>query len=243
MLNKEAIKSKILMLCIMVVMSIQSAMTFSRGGLYGAAGACIVAMLFLAKSPREVSRILLLGLLLLALGKFVIVPSLDKFTHGALSERFQETDLTGRGDLAGADIRIFLDNPILGVGPGMAEDYRKIILTTGGAAHTEFTRLISEHGLFGITALLLLIIAGVRTTLGAKPPLAKAIRASLIVWSCLYMTNAAMRLAAPSFIWGLAYATYMQGSRPSLKHLRYVLSSKLKMLGQPVKLSAARAVE
>ena len=52
-----------------------------------------------------------------------------------------------------ADLELWARNPILGVGPGMAAWGREEILDARISAHTEFSRLLAEHGLFGAAAL------------------------------------------------------------------------------------------
>jgi hypothetical protein len=94
------------------------------------------------------------------------------------------------------------ENPIFGVGVGMsfyrAEGWK--------VTHTEFTRLLAEHGLFGFSALVLILLAGCLTVWRSKSLREKAVTASMIGWSLLFMLDKAMRLVAPSFAFGLAFA-------------------------------------
>jgi len=134
---------------------------------------------------------------------YVLLPGLDAFTEGTLSERFQDTDTTGRDSLVESDLRIWAAHPVLGVGPGQAKDYRAL---HGVAAHTEFTRLLAEHGSAGLGALLLLVVAAVQNTRRPDGPRERGLVAALLGWSFLYMVNSAMRLVAPSFVFGLSFA-------------------------------------
>ena len=111
-----------------------------------------------------------------------------------------------------ADVQIWRENPIFGVGPGMGADLRG---RSGGhmASHTEFTRLLSEHGLFGIGALLMLLGIGVRTFLCAEGAGGKALTISLLASSFLFMSANGMRLVAPSLTFGLACATVLEDKR------------------------------
>ena len=54
-----------------------------------------------------------------------VAHQLDEFTKGKLGERYSSIDPSGRGKLAGFDLEIFVDNPLIGVGPGMGEDLRR----------------------------------------------------------------------------------------------------------------------
>ena len=89
-------------------------------------------------------------------------------TEGAISKRYGIVggtygerlilDLTGRVEIYNIDLAIFSDYLLTGVGPGQATElretygYGKII-----SAHTEFSRMLSEHGLLGLISLLILL--------------------------------------------------------------------------------------
>lgn len=195
-----------------IVFATQSAMTFSRGGLYAAAGAAMLAGLFLIREKRGTARLLQIAPVLFVLAVYVVVPQVVSFTGGAISERFKKTSLTRRGDLIEADLSIWRDNPIFGVGPGMGADLRGHY-GEHMASHTEFSRLLSEHGLFGVAALLILLGIAVRTFLHAKGAGRKALTASLVAWSFLFMSTNGMRLVAPSFTFGLACVTLLREKR------------------------------
>jgi hypothetical protein len=197
----------------MILLATQSAMTFSRGGLYNAAGAALVGLMMLARDVRTLGKALAVLVLVALLGIYFIVPRLNKFTDGAILERFQNTDMTNRDHIIEADLKIWREHPLLGVGPGQGHIYRRAYLY-GAEAHTEFSRLIAEHGFLGLAALALLLLAGVRALLTTHGPKAKAVKAAGMIWSCLYMINAAMRLAAPSFLFGLIFATLVLDDEP-----------------------------
>jgi hypothetical protein len=210
--DKTSSGLKAVLILSVVVFSTQSAMTFSRGGLYAAAGSAFLAALFLIREKRGTARLLQIAPLLFIVTVYVVVPQVVSFTGGAISERFKKTNLTRRGDLAEADLSIWRDNPIFGVGPGMGADLRGHY-GEHIAAHTEFSRLLSEHGLFGVAALVILLGISVRTFLHAKGAGGKALTASLMTWSFLFMAANGMRLAAPSFTFGLACADILVKKR------------------------------
>ena len=88
-------------------------------------------------------------------------------TEGAISQRYgisggtygqrMVLDLSGRAEIYKIDLAIFQDYLLSGVGPGNATQlrhiygYGKII-----SAHTEFSRMLAEHGLLGLFSLLFL---------------------------------------------------------------------------------------
>jgi O-antigen ligase len=194
---------KLLTYVLLFVMAIQSALTFSRGGLYAAAGAAIIAVFHLIRLPK--TRLKVIGgiVVLLLVTNFVLLPQLDAFTDGALSRRFTNTKLTGRDRLIRADFKAWSDNPLFGVGPGQAKSYRQDF-RSDTSAHTEFSRMLAEHGVFGLMAVLLLLIMAMQHLRSAYPGAGRAFTGAMISWSFFYMLTAAMRLAAPSFTFGLS---------------------------------------
>ena len=71
----------------------------------------------------------------------------------------QEANITGRAKIMAIDLEIFRDNFLMGVGPGAARDLRwRYGYGTVVGAHSEFTRMLAEHGLFGLISLLSILI-------------------------------------------------------------------------------------
>jgi O-antigen ligase len=197
-----------------IFLAVQSAMTFSRGGLYNAVTGAVLAFLFLIRDIRRQAQLVLVGALLYIVADYILLPRLDAFTQGALSARFQDVNPSGRDSIVQSDLQIWEENPILGVGPGQAKSYREL---QGVAAHTEFTRVLAEHGVLGLVALLLLLIAGVQNLRRAHSPRDKALAASMMGWSLFFMLNSAMRLVAPAFTFGLAFTPLLPGERRGLQ--------------------------
>lgn len=217
---------RLLLLAVLVVFAVQSAMTFSRGGLYVGGGAALLALWYLARKPQIRSRILLTAPLLAAVAAFAILPRLDTFTGGALSNRFRNTNLTHRDELLRDDVLIFLEHPLFGAGPGMERESRR-----GLVAHTEFSRLLSEHGLLGVAALLLLVDMALRRVKAAKSTTEKAHALSFVGWSFLYMAVNGMRLVAPSFTYALAWAELDAEAEPA--QWRLATANDPQAVGEP----------
>ena len=193
-----------LMLGSMIFFAVQSALTFSRGGLFNVAGSATLASLYLIREARSRVKLVLVTALLLMIVGFILLPRLDAFTGGALLTRFQDTRLTGRDRFVQVELHVWAENPIFGVGPGRATPYRAY------SAHTEFSRLLAEHGVFGLSALILLLIIAAQSLRRARTNTGKALVVAMLGWSFLFMLSAAMRLVAPAFIFGLASATISQ---------------------------------
>jgi O-antigen ligase len=208
---------KLLMLGAMLFMAAQSALTFSRGGLYNCAGGIALASIYLLRNAKTRRSLMLVAVVVFVLGSFVIYPRLDSFSGGSLGERFSNTNTTNRIQIVLDELRVWQDHPILGVGPGGSNS------VGASTAHTEFARLPAEHGVLGAIALLLLLVAALRSIRKAKSVKGKAIAVCLIGWSFLYMLNAAMRLSAPAFMFGLAFATVLPESTSTLKVLLMAL--------------------
>lgn len=206
-------KYKLYLIAAMLLMAAQSVMTFSRGGMYNALGALIVVGFFqtqnLVKALKQILPIILLG----ALFVLLLFPVLNNFTGGKLLERFEEVDTTNRGTLVEADYQVFLENP-LGVGVGLSDLYRVKFSEIGAASHTEFSRILSEHGFFGVIALLCLFAMSVLNLKKQNSSLGRALVGGVVVWSILFMFNAGMRLAAPAIIWAISFVTIIQMNYP-----------------------------
>lgn len=211
---KNSIKFKATLGALAILFAAQSMLTFSRGGIYNAAGGLLVMTLFHFRKFADGVKRLLPIVLFLALFIWIVFPFLNSFTGGKLQERFEEEDTTKRVDIIQSDFKIFQENLMFGVGVGFAEGYRKRFLGYSALSHTEFSRLISEHGSLGIVALLCLLSMTVTNLIRQRSTLGRALIAGVSVWSVLFMLNAGMRLAAPSFVWGVAFVTVVGSRRP-----------------------------
>jgi hypothetical protein len=180
----------------------QSALTFSRGGLYAAGGAAILALVCQVRDSSARLRLALIATLIFTLGRYVVWPRLDAFTGGTITARFTETDVTRRGDIGSEDMATWNAHPVFGVGPGRSslEHDDRII------AHTEFTRLVAEHGSLGAAAIVLMLFVGLRAFRDARSHLGQTLALAMLTWATLFMLNSAMRTVAPAFMFGLAFA-------------------------------------
>jgi O-antigen ligase len=185
----------------MGLLVVQTALTYSRGGLYTAFGAIGAGLPFLMVDRRARMRVAVLIVAGLAVGRFVVLPRLDAFTQGTLVARFEQTDLTHRGEIGLAELELWREYPLFGVGPGGSLHHRAYRV----AAHTEFSRLVAEHGTFGFLACLMLVLGAVSNLRAVRSPKDRAMVATLTAFGVLYMLGAGMRLAIPSFVIGLTF--------------------------------------
>jgi O-antigen ligase len=197
--ERWSLRMRVVLFGALLIFAIQSAFTFSRSGLYTAAFGAMLSLVYLVRLPPVRARLTQVAPILFML-ILIAWPRIDAFTDGALAQRFTDTNLTHRDELAYDDWLTFLENPLFGAGPGMGQAARM-----GLAAHTEYSRLLAEHGLCGLAALAVLAFAALRRWATAPTNLEKAYIVSMIGWAVLYMAVNGMRLAAPSFVAGLAF--------------------------------------
>lgn len=181
----------------------QSVMTLSRGGIYASIGAFVPAVLFLLGDNKSRKRALISVVVAIVLGSTVVYPLLDEYTGGAITRRFSEKGMSGREALLNADIEVWLKNPVFGVGVGRSQLFHSHFLMT----HNEFARCLSEHGMFGLAAIITLAMVALQRMITCRSMEERALAAALITWSALFLFVNGMRLAAPSLTFGLAMVT------------------------------------
>lgn len=206
LLLKPPLLLKIFLTITIVAFISQAALTFSRGGVYIFGVSMLAAMFFIYREPRQRLSITLAVLFFVILGYFLL-PRLNQFTLGGLSARYTDISTTGRYELAQEEITTFLRHPFFGVGPGISAYMHAI---SGAqlrvASHNEFTRLLAEHGVFGLLSLFFLIYIAIRNYRQASSHAGQAIAAALIVWTFASMGYTALRLVAPALMFGLSGA-------------------------------------
>ena len=193
------------------MMSFRAMVTFSRGGVLTAV-ICIIAFIFIfyqKQNSREQSGIIMkVGIVLLtALGIwfFTVIQ-----THGLLVNRYKGQDAagqlkdditTGRAELIVTELQGFYYNPVIGIGVGKGKEYRSETVGMETASHNEISRLLSEHGLLGIIAILILIFVPI--VFWTKFKNNYYFLAFVAFWF-LTINHSAMRIALPAFVYGLA---------------------------------------
>ncbi|MFH7004564.1 O-antigen ligase family protein [Flavobacterium bizetiae] len=196
---------------LLMLITYRGIVTFSRGGIITAV-VMIVCLLFLlyrfsnAKGKSKfVFVFILTGLMAVAVWTY---SSLQ--TNGLIGKRYANQDargrekkdnLGGREQIMNEELTLFLENPILGVGAGMGKQIRKETFGAEAASHNEITRMFSEHGLFGIFGLLILFITPFVVYINNRQHLYFL---SFFVFWLLTINHAAMRIAAPAFVYAMS---------------------------------------
>ena len=185
--------------------------TFSRGGIITAVVmiVCLLFLLYRFSNAKGKSKFVVVFILtgLMAVG----VWTYSSFqTRGLIEKRYANQDargrekkdrLGGREQIMNEEVELFFKNPLLGVGAGMGKQIRKETFGEEAASHNEITRMFSEHGLFGIFGLLILVVTPFVLYINNRQHLYFL---SFFVFWLLTINHAAMRTAAPAFVYALS---------------------------------------
>lgn len=192
-------KGFILTLCLFVF--VQGLLTFSRGGNVAAVISISLATVYFLRGNERKLEFLLGLIAILALITFVLVPALNDFTQGYFERRFSDANLTGRDSLIAIEWQLFLENPLIGIGPGVGKSLHHNI-----ASHTEYSRSLAEHGLLGLLSSLSLFILLIQRSLIIRKVPSQTLGVLFILWALVTMTNSAIRLSVIPFTFGLGLA-------------------------------------
>ena len=156
---------------------------------------------------------ILIYLSIIVMAGIVVWNKVDDVTHGVASFRFSGRnsvgdkldDVTsGRIDLFTEELSMFAENPILGIGAGNTSSERQHRFGQIHSSHTEYSRLLCEHGILGIVMNLILLgvpLSFLKKTRGVT----RLFFVAFIVYSLLSMVSAATRTTLPLLIYGLAF--------------------------------------
>ncbi len=194
-----------------VFIAYRGLITFSRGGMLTG---FLMVLIFIAtvfwnsQGQNRLKMVFLTGLFFVLASGVWMYSSLQ--TGGLINKRYANEDalgrkksdtFTGREELAKSEMTMFLENPIFGVGVAKGAEIREELYGEHMASHDEITRMLAEHGAFGIAALLILILTPLLYSI--QNPNQLYLLSFFIFW-LLTINHAAMRTAAPSFIYALA---------------------------------------
>ncbi|ULC60586.1 O-antigen ligase family protein [Flaviramulus sp. BrNp1-15] len=205
---------------LLLVMSFRGIVTFSRGGVITALIMIAVFIYFYFKkvNVKAKFRISRLVFIFIGLGLSVwLISSIQ--TSGLIENRYTNRDAlgrekedvtTGRSNLISFEVEEFLNNPILGVGVGEIKELREEKEGIQAASHNEMSRILSEHGLFGVAAFLILLFVPLFFRFNNK---SNVFFYSFYLFWFLTINHSAMRIAAPAFIYGLCLLD-IQFSKP-----------------------------
>ena len=200
---------------LIALFSIRGLLTFSRGGIITAIGALFVAIFIFAvqaNNSQLIKRLFVTGVFV-ALAGILVFNYTNELTGGFLKRRYTNESsvkgkkrdfTTGRLRILITELEAFGEYPVLGAGIGMGKYYRIKQGKKALASHTEFSRLLAEHGLYGLLALVILLLSPLIYYLQTNN-LSKPLVAAFTILCFLTMTHGAMRLAMPGFLYGLIF--------------------------------------
>lgn len=207
LLSRGGALKRYLVMVIAMLLVAQTGLTFSRSGLGLALVSSVAAAFYLIRNPRTRVAFLMMAVVFFAFVQFAMIPYLDSFTGGMFTARFSDPSSTGRTELALMDIQIWQDNLLVGVGPGQAKPLRGE-LGHLGAAHTEFTRVLAEHGILGLLSSLMVIGLVIVSFFRTRGAMNRGVVAAFAVYGVAFMTVNAFRIAAPALAIGLTCAAF-----------------------------------
>jgi O-antigen ligase len=199
--------------------------TFSRGGMMTGFIMVIILILLTYFKINSKARIKM-NFALIAISTVLLATWLytSNQTGGLIEKRYanedakgrtKEDQFTGRGKLAAEEIETFLKNPIFGVGVGKTAETRQQRIGVFIATHNEITRMLAEHGSLGILCLIILLITPLFLYLDNKH---NVYLICFIVFWILTINHAAMRMAAPAFIYSLSLLKVVINEKKPIVH-------------------------
>lgn len=206
--------NKILLFINLIVVfniSYRGLVTFSRGGMITGVLMLVIfiAIVYSKVNSRGKAKmnfmLIFFGFLMFAVWSYT-----TSQTGGLIENRYANQDakgrvkasrLSGREDIMATDIKFFMENPILGVGVAKSARFREQLFGRTVLSHNEVTRMLSEHGTLGIMALAILFFTPLFLYMDNRSHI--YLLCFLAFWA-LTINHAAMRLAAPSFIYALS---------------------------------------
>jgi hypothetical protein len=201
-------------------------LTFSRGGMITGFLMIVLLLVFLYFKSNFGGRVKLNYIVvLLVLAIFATWTYTSFQTRGLIDKRYanqdaagrvKESQFTGREDVAKDEINTFLKNPIFGVGVGKGAEIREDETGIKVLSHDEITRMLAEHGFLGILALLILFFTPLVLYLENK---FNMFLLCFVAFWFLTINHAAMRTAAPAFVYSLSLLNIQLGAPKKKKEV------------------------
>lgn len=196
---------------LVLIFAFRGIVTFSRGGVITGVFMILVLMAVLYfKANHNIKP--KIGAIIL----FSFVAGLGVWgyssiqTRGLINKRYANEDalgrqkkdrLGGREEIMNQEMEIFIDNPIIGVGVGMSKYKRAEITDREVASHNEITRMLAEHGSLGLLNLMILFFTPLMLFVNNRQNI---LALPFLAFWLLTINHAAMRLAAPAFVYALS---------------------------------------
>lgn len=210
-LNSRTKLFLIINLILVLNISYRGLLTFSRGGMITGFFMIILLLISIYINSKNRGKFKLIYVVAIISIACLSIWSYTQLTTGGLiGKRYANEDalgrekkskFTGREEIAKNEIDAFLANPFFGIGVAKATEYRYEITGETVASHSEITRMLAEHGSLGLAMLLILFFTPIILYLDNKQHI--FMFCFLFFW-LLTINHAAMRTAAPSFVYALS---------------------------------------
>jgi hypothetical protein len=193
-------------------------LTFSRGGMITGFMMIFLLLVFLYFKSNFGGRVKLNYIIVLLVAVLFATWTYTSFQTGGLIDkryanqdaagRVKKSQFTGREDIARSEIDMFFKNPVFGVGVGKGTEVRLVETGIIALSHDEITRMLAEHGSLGILALLILFFTPLVLYLENK---FNMFLLCFVAFWFLTINHAAMRTAAPAFVYSLSLLNVQLG--------------------------------
>lgn len=138
-----------------------------------------------------------------------------RYANEDASGRAKQDLTTGRAELFNSELEAFYKFPLTGIGVGKIKEYRLEQTGRESASHNEVSRILSEHGLFGLMALAVLLLCPLIIRFKNRSNL---FLFSFVAFWFLTINHSSMRLVAPAFVYGLAVLTIIRERKKTTVH-------------------------
>lgn len=203
--------------------------TFSRGGVLTSLMISVAFIFFYFKAVNIKKKKRLIGpiLFLILTASFTYLLTSVR-TSGLIDKRYANKDAagrikedisTGRKELISSELAAFFENPITGIGVGKIKEYREEKESISAASHNELSRMLSEHGMSGLIALLIL---GIYPLIFRVSNRRNFLFFSMLGFWFLTINHSSMRIAAPAFIYSLCLLNIVNEKKKNPIHRKRI---------------------
>ena len=227
LLASSSLTMKLINGFLIIVFAYRCIITFSRGGMYTGLLMMVLLMMFIYNivNLKAKTKIMVVASLAVLAGVGIWTYS-SLQTNGMIDKRYsnqsaagkeKESQLSGRETLIETELQMFWENPLLGVGVGRNKEIRLEETGIRSASHNEVTRMLAEHGSLGLLGLLILFFTPIIVYLRDRTQIFAIV---FMVFWLLTINHAAMRIAAPAFIYALALLNikFINENNPAALH-------------------------
>lgn len=219
------------------LLAFRGLLTFSRGGMLSAVVAAVLSIFIVMIFSRAYQRRFFPIFSRIVVASFILILvaiAANQLTNNYLLYRYQGKSnseilrgrkdrgdpdiLSGRGEVISEELHAFTEYPFFGVGVGRGTLYRMETLKITISSHTEFSRLLGEHGMAGLLAMVIVFfVLPVNHFLKYKNTLTRHWFLMFYLLAMFTMFHAGMRLAMPGVVFGLAFVLIYH---PPVRHSR-----------------------